>query len=102
MSQWGGLRTVVPENSVTDLIDAECANFPRLEEAWEALKWLLAHSADNVGLPSRADETLRLYVQSDDQLAGVPALWVLYRVTGDVIHIVAVRVVPPSDETDEE
>jgi hypothetical protein len=102
VSQWGGLRTVVPENSVTDLIDAECANYPRLEEAWEGLKWLLSRSADRTGLSSRGDDTLRLYVQSDDPLADVPALWVLYRVTDDEVQIIAVKVIPPSAGDEEE
>lgn len=102
MGQWGGFRTIVPANSVTDQIDAECVNYPRLEEAWEALKWLLSRSADKIGLPSRIDETLRLYVQSDDPLSGVPALWILYRVTDDEVDIVSVRIVPPSNEDDDD
>lgn len=95
--QWGGLRTVVPANHVTALIDQQCEVYPRLEEAWEALKWLLARIADSIGRPSLDDESLRLYVQADDALAGVPALWVLYRV-GVEVEILQLNIAAPVEE----
>lgn len=98
--QWGGLRTVVPENEVTDTIDRECEVYPRLEEAWEALKWELARSAETMGQQNRGDETLRLYVQADDPLADVPAIWIVYRV-GLEIEILAIKIVAPAAEEDE-
>ena len=99
--QWGGLRTVISAVEVSEKIDQECATFPRLREAWDALEWLLARSASTIGrAPNTGDETLRLYVQADDQIAGVPAVWVLYRVA-DEVEILAVNVLAPTpdDET---
>ena len=100
--QWGGLKTVVSANEVSATVDAECENFPRLREAWDALEWLLARLADKVGrAPASGDETLRLYVQASDRLAGVPAIWVLYRV-GDQIQILATNIVPPTADDEED
>lgn len=99
--EWGGLRTVVSEKEVSDTVDAECANFPRLSEAWEALEWLLARNADKVGTQARHREDLRLYVQADDILANVPAIWVIYRV-GEQIDIVAVKIVAPALDEDDD
>ena len=95
--QWGGLRTVRPENAVTEAIDQGCAVYSRLEEAWEALKWELSRSAETMGQQNRGDENLRLYVQADDPLANVPSIWVVYRV-GAEIEILAVKIVAPTDD----
>lgn len=100
--QWGGLRTVVSAVEVSNTVDAECENYPRLREAWDALEWLLARSADVIGrLSRREDVALRLYVQADDRLAGVPAIWIIYRV-GEQVNILAVKIAPPEAQDDPE
>lgn len=99
--QWGGLRTVISAVDVSAQVDNACQNYPRLREAWEALEWLLARSASVIGrAPDSGDETLRLYVQADDPLANVPAIWVLYRV-GAEIEILAANIVAPVQEDDD-
>ena len=96
--QWGGLKTVISAVSVSSKVDSECGTYPRLREAWDALEWLLARSASTIGrAPDSGDESLRLYVQADDPLAGVPAIWVLYRV-GDQVEILDANVVAPTQD----
>ena len=51
--------------------------------------------------PNSGDETLRLYVQADDLLANVPGIWVIYRV-GEQIEIIAVNIVAPSPDEDDD
>lgn len=97
-SQWGGFREVVPDTEVTAIIDAGCEEYGRLDEAWMALHWDLSRSGSTMGVGSRNDENLRLYVQSDDPVAGIPAIWVLYRVTTDQIQIMRARLVAPIAE----
>ncbi len=41
------LRTVIEESKVSDKIDAEGSIYPRLEEAYDALKWWLAHEPNS-------------------------------------------------------
>jgi hypothetical protein len=99
--QWGGLKTVVSANEVSKKVDAECESYPRLTEAWSALEWLLARSGSTVGrAPNSGDQKQRLYVQADDALANVPAIWVIYRV-GEQIEILAVNIVAPVSDQEE-
>lgn len=102
--QWGGLRTIIEAQAATEAIDAGCAEYPRLEEAWEALKWLLARSAAKIGrAPRSGDPRLRLYVQSGDGLANVPAIWIVYVLEDESVEIVALRLVPiPEAGADED
>ncbi len=97
--QWGGIKTVVLDDAVSSIVGAQCQVYPRFQEAWDALEWLLARSASNIGRASNGGE-LRLYVQADDPIANVPAIWVIYRV-GEEIEILAVNIAPPVVEEEE-
>lgn len=98
--QWGILRTVVSETAVSDLVDQSCQTYPRLREAWDALEWLLSRAGATVGRPPNSgDESFRLYVQADDPLANIPAIWVLYRI-GESIDILAVNLVAPVEDSE--
>lgn len=93
--QWGGLLTIVEDEQVSQRIDAECANYPRLREAWDALHWLLARSGVKMGrMPRIGNPNLRLYVQAHDLIAKIPAIWVLFELEQDQIVIHAINVVP--------
>ncbi len=100
--QWGGLKTVVSAHEVAAAVAAETEAFPRLPEAWDALEWLLARSASEIGRPHIGDETLRLYVQADDIIANVPAIWIVYRVGADQIDVLSAKIVPPAPDIDDE
>jgi hypothetical protein len=99
--QWGGLQTVVLAKAVTAAVDDACAVYPRFEEAWDALIWLLSRNASVIGRPHTTDPSLRLYVQADDLLAGVPSIWIVYRVGVEVEILAANIVAPVADEEDE-
>lgn len=97
--QWGGLLTIVEAVLVSRKIDAECANFPRLREAWDALHWLLARSGQKIGrAPKSGNPNLRLYVQAHDLVANVPAIWILFELLPDQIEIHDINVVPVSHD----
>jgi hypothetical protein len=67
--------TVVESLSVMDKIDAECATYPRLEEAFDGLKWWLAHNPDSGEL---LDDYHWLYKQKGNREQHIPNLIVLY------------------------
>jgi hypothetical protein len=69
------IRTVVENWSVTEVIDAEQSIYPRLGEAFEALKWWLSHAADSGEI---IDDVNWLYMQDGDERANIPALVVVY------------------------
>jgi len=69
------MRTVVEEDRVSEIIDAEEAIYPRLRDAFEALKWSLAHRAEDGEL---IDDVNWIYKQTGDQRQNIPALVVIY------------------------
>ena len=81
------MRTVIEEPSVTDKIYAETEIYPRLDEAFEALKWWLARKPESGYL---LDDYNWLYKQKGDHTAKIPALVVIYtfdRSTVQLLHI---------------
>ena len=69
------IRTVVENCSVTDVIDAEQAIYPRLGEAFDALKWWLARVPESGEI---IDDVNWLYMQDGDARVNIPALVVVY------------------------
>ena len=69
------IRTVVENWSVTDVLDKEQFLYPRLEDAFEALKWYLARVPDCGEI---IDDTNWIFVQDGDERKNIPSLVVLY------------------------
>jgi hypothetical protein len=69
------IRTVVENVSVSEVIDAEQAIYPRLDEAYDALKWWLARVPESGEI---IDDVNWLYMQDGDQRVNIPALVVVY------------------------
>lgn len=69
------MRTVIEERRVSEVIDAEQEIYPRLEDAFEALKWWLAHRPDSGVL---LDDENWIYKQAGDEQLNVPSLVVIY------------------------
>jgi len=76
---WQYLRTVVEERAAEEAANSFDEKFPRFEEAYEALKWILVREPDR-GM-YKPDSPFRLYVQAGDPLAETPSLWEVYSVT---------------------
>jgi hypothetical protein len=69
------MRTVIEEHGVSEVIDAEQEIYPRLEDAFEALKWWLAHRPESGIL---LDDENWIYKQAGDERLNVPSLVVIY------------------------
>jgi hypothetical protein len=69
------VRTVIEDVSVSEIIDQEQAIYPRLRDAFEALKWSLSHRPEDGEL---LDDLHWLYKQSGDREHKIPALVVIY------------------------
>ncbi len=76
------MRTVIEDAVVSEIIDRESRNFPRLEDAFDALKWWLSHVPDAGEI---IDDFHWLYRQDGDREAGVPSLVVIYIWDNDTI-----------------
>lgn len=89
---WQQLRTVVEERKVEEAVNRFSEKFPRFDEAWEGLKWLLAREGQNLGLwRTEGDTHYRVYVQAGDELAGTPEIWVVYVCTDNEIIILDIE-----------
>jgi hypothetical protein len=69
------IRTVIENWSVSEVIDAEQSIYPRLGDAFEALKWWLARVPDSGEI---IDDVNWLYMQNGDARINIPALVVVY------------------------
>lgn len=88
------MRTVVEDPAVTYKIYAEAQLYPRLEEAFEALQWWLAHEPDSGIL---LDDIHWIYTQSGNHHLRIPTLVVVYTFdahTVTFLHLL-VRLPPP-------
>jgi len=69
------MRTVIEEGIVSETIDQAAENFPRLDDAFEALKWWLARKPES---GEALDDLNWIYKQAGDVDIGLPALTVIY------------------------
>jgi hypothetical protein len=78
------MRTVVEDFSVTDKVYAESDIYPRLEEAFDALKWWLSHSPESGEL---IDDINWMYKQRGNAKLNIPALVVIYTFDRDTVQL---------------
>lgn len=69
------MRTVIEDPIVSEIIDREGATYPRLTDAFDALKWWLSRAPDS-GEP--VDDLNWLFKQSGDLGIQLPDLVVIY------------------------
>jgi hypothetical protein len=69
------MRTVVEDSFVSTVIDQVQALYPRLDDAFEALKWWLSHRPESGEI---IDDENWLYKQSGNKDKDIPALVVVY------------------------
>lgn len=69
------LRTIVEEAVVSETLDQNAEVFPRLEEAFDGLKWFLAHSPESGEI---LDDFHWLYRNQADHDQNIPAILVIY------------------------
>ena len=78
------MRTVIEDECVSEVIDREQRNYPRLPEAFDALKWWLARRPETGFL---IDDINWMYKQRGDKHQSVPTLVALYTFDHDCVHI---------------
>lgn len=90
---WQRYRTIVEDRDVTALIEREMPSRPRLDQAWEALQWLLARKADEMGISRVVGSTeFRLYKQAGDPVADTPDITVLFSVNDAEVVVHGVKI----------
>jgi hypothetical protein len=69
------LRTVVEEPIVSETIDQHAEVYPRIEEAFDGIKWFLSRSPESGEI---LDDFYWLYKNQADQEQNIPAILVIY------------------------
>ena len=87
------MRTVVENPEVSARIDAETAIYPRLEAAFDALKWWLSHEPES---GECLDDFHWLWKQSGNRDLKIPALVALYTFTPDEVELISILVRLPT------
>jgi len=85
----GPVRTVVENVSVTEVIDDNQSTYPRLVDAYEGLKWLLARNPE---IGEIFDDVNWLYVQAGDPGVKVPSLVVIYTFDAQTVTLRHIKV----------
>jgi hypothetical protein len=96
---WQRLRTIVEEAAAHEAADLFSKQFPRFNQAWEGLKWLLARHP-TVGYKNNVNgTTYYLHVVAGDELAGTPQIAVVYTFDENqvVIYDTSAKAVVPED-----
>jgi len=95
---WKTLRTVVHELDVSALVDNLKELYPRFEEVWDGIEWILARTPDLKGSARREGlDNIRTYVFAGDELAATPDVWVVYKFDDNEVTILGVTV-PDGEE----
>ncbi len=87
------MRTVIESNIVSEIIDKEQAIYPRLRDAFEALKWRLAHAPDDGEL---LDEMHWIFKQDGNHEFKIPTVVVIYTFDVNTVSLMFVLVKVPS------
>jgi hypothetical protein len=87
------VRTVIEHIRVSEIIDKEQEIYPRLGDAFEALKWWLSHDPESGEL---IDDANWLFKQDGDHAHNIPTLVVIYTFDLNYVEInfVLVRIPP--------
>lgn len=94
MVNWFTARTVVQEPSVSAAVDRATAKYPRFEEAYQALEWLLARRCEKLpaGMRTEKGVVYHLYRQGADALAGTPAIIIVYTYDHNEVVLIDLKV----------
>lgn len=87
------MRTVIEDTIVSEIIDAEQAIYPRLGEAFDALKWWLSHVPESGEI---LDDLNWIYKQKGNQALNIPTLVVVYTFDHDTVTFKFILVRIPS------
>lgn len=100
MTNIWGARTIVLEARAQLTADAAAENHHRFQDAFDGLQWLLARTPD-IGSVAEIDGIdWWVYVQSSDEIAKTPEIWVLYKITKNEVIIEHIKVTEYSEKQD--
>ncbi len=85
-------RTVVEAAGITSLIDASIVKYPKFEDLWDAMKWILSRDPT---CGYQIDKSDYFLIKSDPNNShyGAPSIRVLYKFSNDDVSILAIGII---------
>lgn len=87
------IQTVIESVQVSQVVDLESSLYPRMEEAFDALKWWLARKPESGSI---VDDYYWVYKQLGDRDLNIPVLVVLYTFDANDVQFFSLLVKLPT------
>lgn len=88
--------TIIEEPGVTAMLAQARDQFPRFDEIWDGIIWLLAHAGHKLGMPKDFGRVgHRVYVYDGDRVAGFPHIFIVYRQDVDTFILKVISISEP-------
>lgn len=84
------IRTIIEENELATLRDGITLAYPRTEDAWLGLTWLIARTPE-VGSEIGLGTNVRIYKQQEVAVAGAPMITALYKYDDKCVNIIEAK-----------
>lgn len=88
------MRTVVEDDAVRRALDAAVDEWPRIEDAWNAVTWAISRD-HTIGDPVTESGLIRAFVFEGAISIGMPTIRVLYVVEPELITVASIFIVRP-------
>jgi hypothetical protein len=98
---WTHLREIVEENEAQHSAEVYSGEFPRFDEAWDALKWLLSRNPSIGAHKTVNGVEYFLYVSESDLFAKTPTISIVYTYNEDQVIVHDIRATPPKEDEGE-
>lgn len=91
-SGWFRGKTITEEECVAEVVDDSAKKYPRFEEAWEGLKWLLARTDLETWKKNAANGMEYHLYKMEGTIEGVPDITIVFSANDDEINILGIKV----------
>lgn len=88
------LRTIIEQQLVTAALKRAKQEYPRIDELFEGIKWMLARNPTYGASPVRHNEVIVGYVRRNKAWKGgrIPAITITYTVTDNEVTVEAITI----------
>ena len=85
---WFNARSIVEDNHVRDMVNNFTEKFPRFNDAWYGLTWLLARNAEKIYCKKGEYNGRKLFLYKANSLHdSVPTITVIFSLTDESVEI---------------
>lgn len=83
------------EPQVAEALAEACNKWPRTEDAWEAITWVLSKDPKLCGTPLNETGNLRVMIYAGAKSIGMPDIRLIYRISNPTIELLDAEFTEP-------